>query len=101
MTRRRQHQCYLSALAAGAVWVTALTGAPAEAQTCTVLYSFKAPDGVNPGTGRLIGDSAGNLYGTTENGGVSGTGAVFKLNKTGETVLYRVQVTPSQVHVSL
>ena len=48
-------------------------------------------DGTNPQAG-LIQDSAGNLYGTTLNGGSSyytvGPGTVFKLNNAGYTVLY-------------
>jgi uncharacterized repeat protein (TIGR03803 family) len=37
----------------------------------------------------VIRDSGGNLYGTTEFGGASGYGVVFKLDMTGtETVLY-------------
>jgi uncharacterized repeat protein (TIGR03803 family) len=61
----------------------------------TVLHSFTgAPDGEFPGAG-LVRDTAGNLYGTTTNGGagtlcVSSCGTVFKLDSTGtETVLYR------------
>jgi uncharacterized repeat protein (TIGR03803 family) len=56
----------------------------------TVLYTFAGqPDGSNP-WGGVIRDSAGNLYGTTQNGGASGGGGtVFKLDPTGhETVLY-------------
>jgi uncharacterized repeat protein (TIGR03803 family) len=37
----------------------------------------------------LIADSAGNLYGTTQIGGASGNGVVFKLSPSGtETVLH-------------
>jgi len=64
----------------------------------TVLYSFCSAayctDGVFPYAG-LIQDADGNLYGTTEEGGVSGYGSasgdgtVFKVDNTGhETVLY-------------
>jgi uncharacterized repeat protein (TIGR03803 family) len=61
----------------------------------TVLYSFGAStvDGTTPNLG-LIQDSAGNLYGTTVNGGANGVsqggfGTVFKIDTTGaETVLY-------------
>ncbi len=55
----------------------------------TVLHSFSG--GADGGTpyAALIGDAAGNLYGTTYFGGVSGLGTVFKLDKDGnETVLY-------------
>lgn len=65
----------------------------------TVLYNFTGSslDGGNPYAG-LIMDAAGDLYGTTTGGGVSGCdsngffgcGTVFKLTNTGsETVLYR------------
>jgi uncharacterized repeat protein (TIGR03803 family) len=55
----------------------------------TVLYSFNggSSDGSNPAG--LIRDANGNLYGTTEFGGASNAGTVFKLDTTGaETVLY-------------
>jgi uncharacterized repeat protein (TIGR03803 family) len=58
----------------------------------TVLYVFTSgngnTDGRNPGAG-LVRDGAGNLYGTTVNGGRSGKGTVFKVDTTGkETVLH-------------
>jgi len=63
----------------------------------TVLHEFGGGDGYGPGA-QLIFDSAGNLYGTTENGGSSsvcldGCGTVFELSPNGngswtETVLY-------------
>jgi len=58
----------------------------------TVLYSFCAQkgciDGANPFAG-LVFDQKGNLYGTTENGGVHGRGVAFKLTPEGkETVLH-------------
>jgi uncharacterized repeat protein (TIGR03803 family) len=55
----------------------------------TVLYSFASnPDGANP-WGGLIRDAAGNLYGTTLQGGTNGFGTVFKVDSTGkETVLH-------------
>src|ERR1700730_15697724 len=68
------------------------SGAPPE----TVLHSFTGSDGANPNAG-LIADSSGNLYGTTFNGGasgsggcmISGCGVVFKLSPDGtETVLH-------------
>jgi uncharacterized repeat protein (TIGR03803 family) len=56
----------------------------------TVVHSFAggAADGEQP-FAALISDAAGNLYGTTEAGGPSNSGVVFRLDKTGkETVLH-------------
>lgn len=57
----------------------------------TVLYSFsggyRGPDGAWPDAG-VIRDAAGNLYGTTNWGGPSVYGAVFKITGDQETVLY-------------
>jgi len=57
-----------------------------------VLYSFgKSPDGFSPQAG-LIFDSAGNLYGTTNDGGEDNFGTVFELSPSRggwtETVLH-------------
>ena len=53
-----------------------------------MLYSFTGPDGSFP-VASLLRDSAGNLYGTTENGGTFGQGVVFRLDPSGkETVLH-------------
>jgi len=55
----------------------------------TVLYSFTGgADGAYP-VASLIIDKAGNLYGTTEQGGGSGLGVVFEIpSGGGETVLH-------------
>jgi uncharacterized repeat protein (TIGR03803 family) len=55
----------------------------------TVLYSLAGgSDGANPVAGLIVG-SDGNFYGTTENGGTSDYGTVFKITPAGvETVLY-------------
>ncbi len=57
--------------------------------TETVLHSFgSGTDGQLP-SGGVIADSAGNLYGTTGEGGTYGDGTVFKLTPAGEeTVLH-------------
>jgi uncharacterized repeat protein (TIGR03803 family) len=67
----------------------------AQAQTFTLLYTFTGgADGGLPQAG-LVLDSAGNLYGTTDQGGSAlrcqnGCGTVFKLDTAGhETVLHR------------
>jgi uncharacterized repeat protein (TIGR03803 family) len=56
----------------------------------TVLHSFSVnllADGANPSSGVIL-DSAGNLYGTTSNGGSYFYGVVYKLDAAGqETVL--------------
>jgi len=62
----------------------------ADAQTATesVVYSFcsqggsKCTDGSGPTTG-LIQASDGNFYGTTESGGATGNGTIFRLAPTG------------------
>lgn len=60
----------------------------ASAQTFSVFYTFNFTDGSGP-NGGLILDSAGNFYGTTQFGGSSNRGVIFKLSPAGqETVLY-------------
>jgi len=63
----------------------------------TVPYSFAGgtTDGAYPHAG-LIADAAGNLYGTTLQGGASSLGVVFKLYTTGkETVLHSFTGSPA------
>jgi uncharacterized repeat protein (TIGR03803 family) len=71
---------------AGVVFVL-LPGSPNWTEV--VLYAFSgAGDGGNPAAG-LVRDAAGNLFGTTEYGGASGDGVVFKLDTSlHETTLY-------------
>jgi uncharacterized repeat protein (TIGR03803 family) len=58
----------------------------------SVLYSFgDLPDAAGPGGG-VVFDAAGNLYGTTADGGVYSAGAVYQLSPNGnqwtETILH-------------
>jgi uncharacterized repeat protein (TIGR03803 family) len=60
-----------------------LTKSTSGAWSETVLYNFSGPnyggaDGATP-MGSLVFDTAGNLYGTTEYGGLYGCGTVFEL----------------------
>jgi uncharacterized repeat protein (TIGR03803 family) len=85
--RLRRATTALASLAAFGLGVVATPSA--KAQSLSVLYSFTgAPDGAIPFAG-LIRDKAGNLYGTTTQGGASNVGSVFKLDTSGnETVLH-------------
>ncbi len=69
----------------------------------TVLYSFLGGSGVPDGSGPngVILDSAGNLYGTTQNGapGNYGFGTVFKVDSSGkETILHVFAGEPDGVN---
>ena len=68
--------------------LTLLFTAVAAAQTFQVAYTFSGSDGTFP-NGDLIRDSAGNFYGTTQFGGASNQGEIFKLSSSGQlTILY-------------
>jgi uncharacterized repeat protein (TIGR03803 family) len=60
----------------------------------SVLYNFTGEkDGSHPNAA-LLRDTAGNLYGTTAEGGIYGGGTVFKLDSAGkEAVLYSFSAT--------
>jgi uncharacterized repeat protein (TIGR03803 family) len=66
--------------------------------TETVLHSFGGADGAHPVAG-VVQDSAGNLYGTTNEGGAFNNGTVFKLDVAGnQTVLYSFNGSPDGVY---
>ena len=59
----------------------------AHAQTFSVVHNFTGgSDGANPLGGFTI-DAAGNLYGTTNAGGVFGAGTVFKVTQSGSEIV--------------
>ena len=67
-----------------------LTYVPGVGWTEHVLYNFQnASDGEYP-FGGLIFDSAGNLYGTTIDGGSGGGGTVFELSPSGDTWTFKL-----------
>jgi uncharacterized repeat protein (TIGR03803 family) len=68
--------------------IAILITASSSASTFKVFYSFSFSDGSSP-NGDLIRDAAGNFYGTTQFGGKSNRGIVFKLDAKGQqTILY-------------
>lgn len=75
--------------ALAAALLVVLAPAIARAAPDTIIYSFAGGnDGASPRS-TLITDSAGNFYGTTNKGGPSNAGTVFKITPGGvETVLY-------------
>jgi uncharacterized repeat protein (TIGR03803 family) len=69
--------------------------------TETILWSFDGTDGQDP-RGGLIFDSAGNLYGTTQDGGAHKYGTVFELSPSAggtwtETVLHNFTLSSTDV----
>ena len=62
--------------------------------TSNVLYRFSGDDGAYP-QGDLIFDQAGNIYGTTVNGGSGGWGTIYGLTRSNggwtENVIYQVR----------
>jgi uncharacterized repeat protein (TIGR03803 family) len=67
--------------------ILAATASVATASTQVVLHSFAGDpeDGSEP-YGDLLADGAGNIYGTTQFGGTSGGGVVFKLTPGGHEI---------------
>src|ERR1700683_1030147 len=75
------------------------TPASAGCPSCfKVLHTFSGvgSDGAAPGGGSPIGDSAGNIYGTTYAGGTNNNGTVWKLTKAGVySTLYSFGAAPA------
>jgi len=68
----------------GTVFKIAKT-ATGYATTATVLVTFNGANGQQP-QGNLVADSSGNLFGTTNAGGVNGQGEVFEVSGSGFVV---------------
>ena len=79
----RSTKLFVGSTAGLVVVLTVLGTAPrASAQQETVLFSFNqnnTGDGISP-QGTLVFDTAGNLYGTTTEGGANGEGTVYELS---------------------
>lgn len=71
------------------LWCASAAMGTAQAASEVVLHSFASPPkGAIPQAGVIL-DGAGNLYGTTSQGGTATAGVVYKLSPTGqETVLH-------------
>src|SRR5271157_1676225 len=90
MARPKQIQTRTCSRTAALIIVLAFAALPsAQAQTLTVLHNFgnQPGDGAKPTTG-LTMDAAGDLYGTTESGGL-GYGTVFQLKRGGSGYVFR------------
>jgi len=85
------HGCNTSACEGGCGVVFELSPVGKGKWKETVLYTFQGNDGDEP-LGPMTFDSSGNLYGTTEWGGVYGSGTVFELRQQhgmwGEEILH-------------
>jgi len=75
-----------SAALAIALVLTVVASQTAQAQTFQVIYNFPGQAGAYPNAGPTI-DKGGNLYGTTQFGGV-GNGTVFRLKHTGSNWVF-------------
>ena len=77
----------------------------AAASRYRILHQFRMPkDGSGP-VGNLVMDAAGNLYGTTQVGGVNGGGTVFELSPTAdggwkEKILHNFGPLPTRLNQS-
>lgn len=68
--------------------VTILATSSAQAQTYTVLYTFRGSVYAAGPLWGVIQDREGNLYGTTVGGGNSGNGVVYRLDPTTDDFVY-------------
>src|ERR1017187_7434224 len=84
--------CGTRACAVLVLWATTAITLPAQIATLTTIHRFCSQSGCRDGAGPyagLVQAANGNLYGTTEYGGESGDGVVFKITPGGTlTTLY-------------
>lgn len=90
MTLSEQHRgsgfAWLASMAG--LFILLVTASPAQAQTLQILHNFtEQGDGGHPFAG-LTMDRAGNLYGTTNQGGAYGYGVVFRLSRAGSAWIF-------------
>ncbi|HEV3277427.1 MAG TPA: choice-of-anchor tandem repeat GloVer-containing protein [Terriglobia bacterium] len=89
MTRQKDGVWVGLKLTAGVVLLLLVATQAAQAQSFSDIYVFTGGSAGQYPFGPLIADSAGNLYGTTLNGGAYGYGTVYELPTTGgEIVLH-------------
>jgi uncharacterized repeat protein (TIGR03803 family) len=75
--------------------ITTITSPQAQAQAFKVVYNFTGESDGGESLAGLTVDTAGNLYGTTNSGGLSNVGVVFKVTPSGaETVLHSFTDSP-------
>jgi uncharacterized repeat protein (TIGR03803 family) len=75
--------------------ITTITIPQAQAQAFKVVYNFTGESDGGESLAGLTVDTAGNLYGTTNSGGLSNVGVVFKVTPSGaETVLHTFTDSP-------
>jgi hypothetical protein len=80
MRRKRLSVCFALLIMAVAGF---LMTDVAAGQELTTLHNFGNGTDASGPWGGLVADAAGNLYGTTLNGGLYGNGSVFELQRTG------------------
>lgn len=85
----------------GVLLLAGLLTSTVQAQTFQVIHTFNGADGANPMSG-LTMDRAGNLYGTTSEGGTSYGGTAYRLKHSGTSwslnVLHTFTDTPDGIY---
>jgi uncharacterized repeat protein (TIGR03803 family) len=62
-----------------ALFALGLATAAAQAQTFKIMHTFATSDGPQPELAALMQDTNGELYGTTQDGGLNGQGSIFRM----------------------